>query len=293
MGGSRRRNWEAVKSTWPNRDASRFLEAGGLEWHVQSMGEATAPALLLLHGTGASAHSFRDLMPLLAQRYHVITPDLPGHGFTATPVGGGLSLPGMTQLVSRLLEALGSKPVIAAGHSAGAAILLSMAGKADFAPRHIVSINGALEPIQGNALFAPLARLLFMNPFVPRLFALRARFGDISDMVLSKTNSDIDAVGRNCYRELFQSSEHVEGALGMMANWDLQPLQAMMPDLRVAVSLIAAEDDRTVPVSVSRRAAAAIPGARLITVPTGGHLLHEVDPDSIARIIVEAATTIR
>ncbi|MEM9107417.1 MAG: alpha/beta fold hydrolase, partial [Pseudomonadota bacterium] len=165
---------------------------------------------------------------------------------------------------------------------------LCMAGQYGFAPQRIFSFNGALEPIHGNAIFAPLARLLFVNPFVPRLFALRARFGDIAEFVLSKTGSDIDATGKQCYRTLLQSSEHVEGALGMMANWDLDQLKRLYPDLQVPVILVAAENDLTVPASVSRRAAALLPNSQFILLPQGGHLLHEVEWREMAKLISDA-----
>ncbi|MGO9058797.1 MAG: alpha/beta fold hydrolase, partial [Candidatus Binataceae bacterium] len=48
-------------------------------------GELNAPALLLLHGFPTSSHMFRGLIPLLADRYRVIAPDLPGFGFTEAP----------------------------------------------------------------------------------------------------------------------------------------------------------------------------------------------------------------
>ncbi|MEM6463698.1 MAG: alpha/beta fold hydrolase BchO [Pseudomonadota bacterium] len=286
---TRRPAWEAVKTDWPNAKASRFVEAGGIEWHVQIMGDQSAPSLLLLHGTGASAHSFRDLMPALAERYCVVTPDLPGHGFTATPPNDGLSLTGMSALVAALLHKLDKEPKLAAGHSAGAAVLLQMALSGRMKPDRIVSINGALEPIQGNALFSPMARLLFLNPLVPRMFALHARFGETADMILNKTGSVIDPVGRNCYRILVRSSEHVEGALGMMANWDLLALVKAFSKIPVPVTLIAAEDDPAVPASVSRRAAAAIPDAKLVLLPKGGHLLHEADWQDVAGLILEPA----
>lgn len=285
---SRYQAWKTVQNHWPNHAASQFVEAGDLRWHVQIMGDDSAPPLLLLHGTGASAHSFRDLMPALAARYLVIAPDLPGHGFTATPAANGLSLPGMARLVMDLIGVLAKSPVIAMGHSAGAAILIYMAGRYGFSPRRILSINGALEPIHGHAIFAPLARLLFVNPLVPRLFALRARFGDVTNFVLSKTDSDIDSRGIRCYGTLLQSSEHVEGALGMMANWDLSALQRIYKNLDVPITLVAAEDDRTVPASVSRRAAALIPDAELVLIQRGGHLLHEVHWQDMARLVEEA-----
>ena len=60
------------------------VAAGGLRWHVQVAGDG--PVLLLLHGTGAATHSWRDLLPLLAERFTVVAPDLPGHGRSDGPV---------------------------------------------------------------------------------------------------------------------------------------------------------------------------------------------------------------
>src|SRR5205807_9641602 len=48
-------------------------------------GPRTAPAILLLHGFPTSSHMFRNLIPALADRYHVIAPDLPGFGFSDAP----------------------------------------------------------------------------------------------------------------------------------------------------------------------------------------------------------------
>ncbi|MFZ4410973.1 MAG: alpha/beta fold hydrolase, partial [Paracraurococcus sp.] len=82
-----------IPADWPNRPTSRLVAAGGLRWHVQVAG--TGPVLLLVHGTGAATHSWRDLLPLLARHFTVVAPDLPGHGFTERPRAEGLSLPGM------------------------------------------------------------------------------------------------------------------------------------------------------------------------------------------------------
>ena len=66
-GPARGPNWERDGRDWPNREASRFVHAAGLRWHVQVMG--SGPVVLLLHGTGAATHSWRDLMPKLAERW--------------------------------------------------------------------------------------------------------------------------------------------------------------------------------------------------------------------------------
>ncbi|MFD1875300.1 alpha/beta fold hydrolase [Hymenobacter bucti] len=62
----------------------RTLAVDGLDLFYREAGPAEAPVLLLLHGFPTSSHMFRQLLPLLADRYHVIAPDLPGFGFTTS-----------------------------------------------------------------------------------------------------------------------------------------------------------------------------------------------------------------
>ncbi|HEY0503080.1 MAG TPA: alpha/beta hydrolase [Lysobacter sp.] len=65
----------------------RTADIRGVNVFYREAGPADAPAVLLLHGFGASSHMFRDLIPVLAQRYHVIAPDLPGFGQTTVDQG--------------------------------------------------------------------------------------------------------------------------------------------------------------------------------------------------------------
>jgi len=114
--------WDIDGIDWPNRSLSRFVDAGALRWHVQRGGRG--PTILLVHGTGSAAHSWRGLIPLLLDRFDVIAIDLPGHGFTQAPpealVREQLSPRGMARQVSALLGQLDAKPVLAMGNSAGA-----------------------------------------------------------------------------------------------------------------------------------------------------------------------------
>jgi pimeloyl-ACP methyl ester carboxylesterase len=57
----------------------------GQKIFYREAGSKTAPALLLLHGFPTSSHMFRNLLPALADRYHVVAPDLPGFGFSDAP----------------------------------------------------------------------------------------------------------------------------------------------------------------------------------------------------------------
>lgn len=65
----------------------RTADIQGVNVFYREAGPADAPAVLLLHGFGASSHMFRELIPVLAQRYRVIAPDLPGFGQTTVKPG--------------------------------------------------------------------------------------------------------------------------------------------------------------------------------------------------------------
>ena len=65
----------------------RTMEVQGVNIFYREAGPAKAPVVLLLHGFGASSYMFRDLIPQLATKYHVIAPDLPGFGQTSVMPG--------------------------------------------------------------------------------------------------------------------------------------------------------------------------------------------------------------
>lgn len=265
------------------------MQAAGYRWHVQTFGQG--PVALLLHGTGAATHSWRAFAPLLAQYFTVVAPDLPGHGFTEIPAVDRLSLVGMSQDISALLVALGVQPQLAIGHSAGAAILLRMAIDRMIDPKLIVGLNGAFLPFGGfvGRFFLPLAKMMTLNPFVPRFFAWRGRDPIVVHRLIENTGSSIDAEGERLYGTLVGSPDHVAAALHMMANWDLRPLVRDLPKLNTRLLLIAATSDRAVPPSVSRRVCELVPNARLQIVEGLGHLAHEEQPETIAKIIVADA----
>ncbi|CAL8977237.1 Fluoroacetate dehalogenase [Rhodoplanes serenus] len=279
--------WERDGRDWPNRAASRFVSAGGIDWHLQDLGDG--PVLLLLHGTGAATHSWRDLAPRLAEGFRVIAPDLPGHGFTRIADDSSLSLPGMAAAVHALVQALGVRPALAAGHSAGAAVLIRMTLDRLIAPRGLVSINGALMPFRGVAghTFAPIARLLAGTTLTARLFAWRAENKGLVRGILNSTGSQVEPVGEELYGRLARNPGHVHAALAMMANWDLGPLTADLPRLATPLLLIAGGRDGTVPPDESFQARDLVPGARVVCLRTLGHLAHEEKPAEIAGLVEE------
>lgn len=277
--------WEVEGRGWPNRTVSQFVRAAGFSWHVQIMGQG--PSLLLIHGTGAATHSWRGLAPLISAGFRLIALDLPGHGFTEAPPADAYTLPQMAGAIAALLAELKVSPDYVIGHSAGAAIAIRMTLDGAIAPRRILSLNGALRPFPGVAAvaFPALARILFLNPFTTPLLVWRAASPRAVERLIKGTGSTLDAEGLDLYARLLQTERHVGAAIGMMANWDLVPLQRDLPTLVAPLILVAAERDRAVPPAEARAVQRRLPSAKVIPFKGYGHLAHEEAPAGIADII--------
>ncbi len=281
---SERPDWEVDGRDWPNRAASRFVEARGSVWHVQDMG--TGPVVVLVHGVGAATHSWRDLAPLLAERFRVVAMDLPGHGFSAPVPFFRLSLPAMAEGVAELLKLLDAPPALAVGHSAGAAILARACLDGRIRPRLLVALNGAFLPFAGplGPVASPLAKLLFLNPLAPRFFAWQTD-RRAAERLIGGTGSRLSAEGVELYARLARRPAHFGAALGMMANWNLRGLETEMALLGRPLALVVGSEDRAIDPTEAERIQRTVAGARLERLEGLGHLAHEEDPPRVAGLI--------
>lgn len=278
-------DWARHGPTWPHCEHSRFVHVAPHVWHVQEMG--AGPVVLLIHGAGASTHSWRGLMPLLAAEHRVLALDLPGQGFTRLGSRRRFRLDAMAEDIAALLRHEQVAPEVVIGHSAGAALALRLVDLLPRAPRRIVGINAALENFHGPAglIFPALAKILAANPLTAWFFSGAASSGNGVRRILDGTGSRVDAEGLRLYRALIGDRGHVDATLSMMANWSLDDLLPRLPQIEVPVLFLAGERDRTVPPEVSRKAAARMPHARYVGLPALGHLAHEEDPAAVATAI--------
>jgi magnesium chelatase accessory protein len=285
-------DWEAERRAWPMSAHSHFMEAAGVRWHVQSVGDG--PPVVLLHGTGASTHTWRGLWPLLQPHTALLAVDLPGHGFSRMLPGmeaQRLSLPGMATGLRALLTARGVRPRAWVGHSAGAAVAVQSVLDDPALAAPIVSVNGALLPWHGLAgwLFSPLARVMAAARWPAQWFALQARRPQRVHRLIAQTGSRLDAQGEAFYQTLVSDPDHAAAALSMMARWDLHTLERRLPTLHAPLTLLAAPGDAAVPPWVARRVHTLLPSSQHVVLETGGHLVHEEAPQAVAPWVLEAA----
>ncbi|MCU0803386.1 MAG: alpha/beta fold hydrolase [Rhodobacteraceae bacterium] len=269
---------------WPNRDKGRHIRTRPHDWWVVEDG--TGPTILLLHGAGGSGHSFAPLLPYLTPHYRCIIPDLPGQGFTRAGARGRFGLDPTADDLATFCDLNGIAPAAIIGHSAGAAIALRLSEILSL--QGVVGINAALGTFEGLAgtLFPMLARGFASIPFLPSVIARTWGNAARVNGLLDGTGSQLSPEARAQYLTLVQSAAHIDGALGMMSQWNLTPLVSRLGSNPVPTLLITGDKDRTVPPRISRDAAARMPAAQYAELPGLGHLAQEEAPKDIADLIL-------
>lgn len=151
----------------------RYQQAGDVNVFYREAGDPASPVLLLLHGFAGSSFMFRDLIPQLADRYHVIAPDLPAFGFTEAPARGeyAYTFAQLAETIGRFTEALHLNRYALLVHDYGAPVGWRLALAHPQRVTAIISQNGnAYEEGLGEA-WAPIQQY-WRDPTVENRHAL-------------------------------------------------------------------------------------------------------------------------
>ena len=122
----------------------KFAEVDGLDIFYREAGAAKSPAILLLHGFPSGSHMFRDLIPLLANDFRVVAPDLPGFGRSTMPEPGAFTytVEKLAEVISGFTEAVGLKRFAIYVFDYGAPVGFRLALKHPGRITAIISHNG-------------------------------------------------------------------------------------------------------------------------------------------------------
>jgi pimeloyl-ACP methyl ester carboxylesterase len=266
--------------------SQRFEPAPGLKIHYTDEGNRSGRTLIFVHGFAASVHAWRPWIDRLRNDYRLIAIDLPGHGLTEAPASYRASVDSNADLVGKLADHAGVARFVLAGNSMGGAVSLVFAMKHAERLDGLVLVDAAGWPGEdGEKRGGPPGMFaLFNNPigrgvikwFDPRMFAT----GGLKSAYLDETLVTKELVDR--YGELALAPGHRDILLTQNSRSALLSSAAAFAKITVPTLVMSGEQDKLIPVDDSRAIAAAIPGAKLVIYPDGGHVPMEQLPDPSA-----------
>lgn len=264
---------------------SEYVDAAGMQVHYRVSGPEDAPALILVHGTSASLHTWEPLRALLDDRFRVIAYDQPGHGLTGPHPERDYSYQGMADALDAIYAAEGLESAVLVGNSMGGWIswrdALANPDRVDalvlidaFAFPETVARDTTLAfKIMSTRFGSALALKITPRPIVKKsVYQSIARQEVITPAMVDRYWELTRFPGnRQAMRDQFSLvREDLSGRLG---------------EIEKPTLVLWGDKDNLIPLAAGERLAAAIPGAEFIVYDNVGHLPMEEVPGDVARDI--------
>ena len=282
---------QAASEIWGGE--SKWVELAGHEVHYVDTGDPESDRLIvLMHGFGASAYSYRDVLEPLATLGHVIAYDRAAFGFTERPTSWEINpygSEGQLQVLDELIARFGSgKEVFIVGHSAGGNLAASytvdnqekLAGSVLYAP---AVLNGGGGPSWLNWIFS----IPQINHIGPALVSSIATSG--LDLLYLSYN-DPETVTEQTLAGYTQPLK-VEGWEKAFWEFNKAPrdtgVSERLREIRVPTLVLTGDNDQVVATADSVTVAGLVSGSELVIIPQTGHLPNEESPQEFAQAVID------
>ena len=266
----------------------RDVTARGVRARIVEAGAEGLPALLLVHGFLSSHREFDDIIEPLAERFHVIAPDLPGFGESEKPNPSryAYGIEAFTEAIADLIAAFGVGRASIIGHGLGGAVALTLSTTHAELVQRLVLVGPLCYPAppsfrQRLPLYPVIGGFVFKQLFGRGLF--RGYFRD--EVYAGMPTPPLDRIDR--HYDLFNTPSARESAHAVLrAVLDTRPVVARLSRVQAPVLVVWGRGDRLYPAGGATRLAREIHGARLEIMDTG-HSPHEERPAEFVAVATQ------
>lgn len=260
----------ALEAAYPGE----YRTVDGTRLRLRDTGPRDGPAVILLHGFGASLETWEGWAKPLSARYRVIRFDLPGFGLTGADPTGDYSDARAVRLIAGLMEQLGVARASVIGNSLGGRIAWTFAAqRPDRVERLVlVSPDGFASPgfAYGKAAQVPL--MMKALPYTAPRAMLKA---NLAAAYADAARLSEDTVDR--YRDLMLAPGVRAAILTRMGQTVLRDPVPVLAGIKAPTLLLWGEEDAMIPISNANDYLRAMPDAKLVRLPGLGHVPFEED----------------
>ena len=269
---------EQLTSKWMYKTSS-FVDVNGLRVHVSDEGaNNSAVPIVLIHGTGASLHTWDGWVSELKNERRVIRFDLPGFGLTGPEPDNNYTIEQYTNYVVGILDSLGVSEAIIAGNSLGGYIAWATAVRYPNRVSKLVLVDASGYPYEAESVPIAfklsqnkLAKLLLKN-FIPK-FVIRSSVENVFGNAALVTDYLVDR-----YYELTLREGNRAAIKERFVQTQPGELRKLLPKLTIPTLIMWGAKDKLIPLKLGKRFEKDIPNSSLIIFDELGHVPHEEAP---------------
>ena len=269
---------EQLTSKWMYK-TSTFVDVNGLRVHVSDEGtNNSAVPIVLIHGTGASLHTWDGWVSELKNERRVIRFDLPGFGLTGPEPDNNYTIEQYTNYVVGILDSLGVSEAIIAGNSLGGYIAWATAVRYPNRVSKLVLVDASGYPYEAESVPIAfklsqnkLAKLLLKN-FIPK-FVIRSSVENVFGNPALVTDYLVDR-----YCELTLREGNRAAIKERFVQTQPGELRKSLPKLTIPTLILWGAKDKLIPLKLGKRFEKDIPNSSLIIFDELGHVPHEEAP---------------
>jgi pimeloyl-ACP methyl ester carboxylesterase len=263
---------------------SDFLDVRGMVVHLRDEGPRSDPApIVLLHGTGASLHTWEGWVRALKPQRRVITLDLPGFGLTGPRAGehrphDDYRAETDARFVLEVMDTLKVPRFVVGGNSLGGDVAWRVAVLAPLRVERLILVDAAGPAFQPESI--PMGFLIARIPVLNRMgehllprsvvqASIASVYGDPSKVTSALVDRHFELTLREGNRRALTER---------LARWQPAEGAERIDSIRVPTLILWGGRDRLIPADVGREFQRRIAGSRLIVFDDLGHVPHEEDP---------------
>jgi len=265
-------------------DLARWAEGeAGLKIHYRDQGDPQGPALLLVHGSNASLHTWEPWVARLGDAVRIVSLDLPGHALTGPHPRRDYSARAMIAAVDAVVAAAGLERFAIAGNSMGGWVAWRYALAHPERLTHLVLVDAAGAPVRaqgGLPIGFRIARMPGVNTIAARITPRWLVERTFRQSVANQAIVTPDAIDR--YWRLLRFPGNRRAALDRMSTDREDQAFARIGEIATPTLILWGREDRLIPVEAARAFARRMPDATVIVYDRIGHVPMEEAADRSA-----------
>ena len=282
-------NWEDFPDIH-HAENSRFAEVDGITAHYQEFGDASDPAIILIHGYSASTYVWQTVAPPIADAgFHVIAVDLPGFGFSEKPAWYEYSIGAQARFVTRLLNVLGIGRAALVGSSYGGAVAATIA--LDYAERveRLVLVDAVINDEAKNNPLLRLAEIRGLGELAtPFLLGSKRFFRRRMRGTLAPANHHLITDERiNSIRRPLNAADAHYSMLATSRNWDANRIEEDAHLISQPTLIIWGDQDKVVRIENGEKLYHSILNSRMVVFRDCGHVPPEENPELFVELVTD------